>query len=102
MSEKLSIEARVLPDGRAFTVKGRDAWALAELIRAGARGVTPIDVPGPRWSAYVHSLRHNHGVAVETFHEEHGGPFPGRHARYILRSLIEVIARSDDAEGAAA
>ncbi len=102
MAERLSITARVLPDGRSFIVNGRVAWALSELVRAGARGVTPIDMPGPRWAAYVHSLRHERGVDVETLHEEHDGPFPGRHARYVLRSIIEIMARSDDAGSAAA
>ena len=31
-------------------VKGRDAWALKELVMAGDKGCTPLDTPGPRWS----------------------------------------------------
>ncbi len=54
---KLKITARVLPDGLPFTIQGRDAWALSELIEAGAKGCTPIDHPGPRWSAYPRSTR---------------------------------------------
>ena len=87
----LTVTARVLPHGRPFTVRGRDAWALLELHRAGPKGCTPIDKPGPRWSAYVHNLRHEHGLAIDTVHESHRGAFPGNHARYVLRSTIEIV-----------
>lgn len=70
-----------------FTVKGRDRWALERLMQAGAKGCTPIDQPGPRWSAYVHALR-GLGLLIETVHEKHGGPFRGNHARYVLRSIV--------------
>lgn len=85
------ITARSLPDGAPFSVQGRDAWALLELIRAGQRGCTPIDNPGPRWSAYVFKLKRKHGLDIETVYETHGGDFPGHHARYILRSPVEVL-----------
>jgi hypothetical protein len=99
---RLTITARVLPDGEAFTVMGRDAWALLELLNAGPRGCTPIQAPGPRWSGYVYKLRHRHGLAIETIHESHRGAFPGNHARYILRSTLEILSRSDELERAAA
>lgn len=73
-----------------IVVKGRERWALESLIRAGAQGCTPIDHPGPRWSAYVHSLRHEFQLEIETINEKHGDPFPGTHARYVLRSRVEV------------
>lgn len=85
--------------GRAFSirVKGRDRWALENLINAGDAGCTPIDNPVPRWSAYVFKLR-SFGVNIETVHEEHTGPFSGTHARYVLRS--EVSCPELDAEAA--
>ena len=88
---KPHIEALVYePEGvRVVPVKGRVAWALRHLIEAGSRGCTPIDTPGPRWSAYVHSLRQE-GISVETFHETHGGPFSGHHARYVLKSKVTL------------
>lgn len=95
MAKRLVVKAHTLPDGKAFTVQGRDAWALLELLGAGEKGCTPIDNPGPRWSAYVFNLR-GLGLAIETVHEIHRGPFPGSHARYVLRSQVEIIARSDD------
>ncbi len=73
---------------------GRDAWALQMLIRAGERGVTPIEVPGPRWSAYVYKLR-KRGILIETLDEEHGGPFPGRHARYLLHSQVTILGQEE-------
>lgn len=70
-----------------ITVKGRDRWALESLIRAGRKGCTPIDHPGPRWSAYVFNLR-GAGVEIETITELHEGDFKGHHARYICRSTV--------------
>ena len=102
MGKRLEVTARIVSDGRTFTATGRDAWALLELLKAGAKGCTPIDHPGPRWSGYVYSLKQKHGLEIETIHEPHRGQFPGTHARYVLRSPIEVISRSDIAELAAA
>jgi hypothetical protein len=78
-----------LDDGKTIRVivSGRDRWALEALIAAGKRGCTPIDTPGPRWSAYIHNLR-NLGVPIETVTEAHSGPFAGNHARYVLRASV--------------
>ena len=97
MSRPLSVTFFVEPDGHPQTVTGRDAWALNELVRAGESGVTPIDNPGPRWSAYVHNLRQI-GVGIETLHERHGGDFAGTHARYVIRSDVTILERAH-AEG---
>jgi hypothetical protein len=77
-------------DGTAtlFHLKGRPRWALENFLRAGAKGCTPIDNPAPRWSAYVHILRHKVGLHIETITEPHGGPFAGHHARYVLKSRV--------------
>jgi hypothetical protein len=75
-------------DVRTINPAGRDAWALGELITAGAAGCTPIDNPGPRWSGYVHKLRIVYGLNVETITEMHGGEYAGKHARYVLRSKV--------------
>jgi hypothetical protein len=90
MPERLTLAFRVLPDGQTMTATGRDAWALSQLQSAGALGVTPICTPGPRWSGYVFNLRRM-GVLIETVDERHGGPFPGMHGRYVLRSEIEIL-----------
>ena len=80
-------------DGKhhAITLKGRNAWALLELISEGQEGCTPIDNPAPRWSAYIHTLRHHHFLDIVTIAEPHRGPFPGHHARYVLRSVVSPI-----------
>jgi hypothetical protein len=95
MSKRLTITARVLPDGKPFTVTGRDAWALAELLKSGQAGCTPIENPAPRWSAYIFNLRRNHRLIIETRHEPHKGQFAGTHGRYVLLSKVEIISRSD-------
>jgi hypothetical protein len=89
MSGKPKIIAKIEPDGGAHVVIGRDAWALRNLIAAGKRGCTPIDHPGPRWSHYVWKLR-GMGFVIETVHEDHGGPFAGTHARYVLHSVVTI------------
>ena len=71
----------------AIVVTGRDRWALEALIAAGRKGCTPLHEPAPRWSAYVHDLRAL-GVEIETVTEPHGGPFAGRHGRYVLRDNV--------------
>jgi hypothetical protein len=81
------------PDRQPFTIHptGRVRWALEALIAVGPKGCTPITTPGPRWASYVEKLRRQ-GVPIETIHEPHGGPFPGRHARYVLRAEVRRVA----------
>lgn len=84
---------RVTPAaGQPFcvTVKGRPAWALGHLAAAGARGITSLEYPAPRWAAYVHTLR-GMGVPIETVHEAHKGDYPGTHARYVLRGAVVLV-----------
>jgi hypothetical protein len=83
---------------RTITPAGRDAWALSQLISAGADGCTPITHVGPRWSHYIWKLRTVHGLDVETIDEPHGGEFKGMHARYVLRTRV---AFADPAAAAA-
>ena len=100
MTAKLIIVVRA--DDRTFTVRGRDAWALLELMKAGPHGCTPIDNPGPRWSGYVFNLKRNCGLSIKTRHECHRGDFPGTHARYVLLTAVEIVSRSDEQERTAA
>jgi hypothetical protein len=79
-------------DVRTIVVRGRDAWALRELIVAGPDGCTPIDNPGPRWSGYVHKLKRVYCLNIETITEMHGGEYAGKHARYVLRSRVVVAS----------
>jgi hypothetical protein len=87
----LNIRVRTgLSDGAAVSLIGRYARAFRQLKNDNARGCTPIDHPGPRFSSYVHKLR-KAGFSIETVTEAHGGPFAGKHARYVLRSETTVI-----------
>lgn len=81
-----------LPNGQMLGYSGRLAWALRALIAVGEKGCTPIDTPGPRWSAYIYELRKD-GLDIETINEAHGGPYPGRHARYVLRTPLTLISK---------
>ena len=74
-----------------LTVKGRQGWTLDQLISNGERGIVPLYCPAPRWSGYVSDLR-GIGIHIETIWEKHGGGFPGRHGKYVLRSQLEVMA----------
>jgi hypothetical protein len=91
MTDAIAVEILDAPDVPCVVyVKGRNAWALRELIDAGATGCTPIERVGPRWSAYVFNLR-KAGILVATHYEEHGGDYPGRHARYVLVSRVRLV-----------
>lgn len=86
----ITVEIIEWPQNSKVSLVGRLAWAMCQLHRAGTAGCTPIDTPGPRWSGYVHKLRRR-GIDIETRQERHGGPFPGRHARYVLRSRVRIV-----------
>jgi len=77
-SDNAGVDLHASVDGcpeRVFV--GRFAWALNEVIRAGERGVTPINTPAPLWSHYVYRLRKD-GFSVETVNEGHRGRFRAR------------------------
>jgi hypothetical protein len=95
---KLTFRATVTRDSATpfiVTCHGRVGWAVLSLIRAGAKGCTPIDRPAPRWSDYVFKARAL-GINVETIHEGHEGSFAGHHARYVLRDSVSVTGGTLD------
>jgi len=95
-----AIKVRVRGDhDKVLSFNGRAAWALTNLIHAGDDGCTPIEHPGPRWAHYVFLLRRA-GVDVETIHEAHAGSFSGHHARYVLRTRLQILAINDESEAA--
>ena len=86
LSLKLELDA-----ARIVFVRGRrTTWALKKLMSAGTTGLSVFDILAPRWSSYVHKLR-KLGFLIETIRERHGGPFPGQHARYVLRSQLTIL-----------
>jgi hypothetical protein len=64
--------------------------ALAALIRTGSVGVTALELSSwaYRLGAYVQTLRHDHGLAIETLREPHDG---GWHGRYVLHTPCQMI-----------
>ncbi|CAN7565065.1 winged helix domain-containing protein [Aminobacter sp. LjRoot7] len=84
-----------MPDGLPTKVVGREAWALLNLKRARKDGCTALEQPAVRWAAYIHDLRHNFGLDIESIHESHKGPFPGTHCRYVLRSDVTILETSE-------
>ncbi len=74
---------------RRTEVKGRDLWALGQLVEAGWQGITSGAYAGVRVAAHVHNLR-KAGLEIETIHEAHKGAFPGCHGRYVLHSSVRV------------
>jgi hypothetical protein len=91
-STALVVQVEAEPIPITIGLNGRLAWAFDELLEAGAVGCTPIFNPAPRWSHYVHRLR-KAGLDIETIDVPHGGPYPGFHGRYVLRSVCRVIRR---------
>jgi hypothetical protein len=77
-------------DSPAIILRGRNAWALIMLVSAGERGCTYLDTPAPRWAVYIYNLRAL-GFDIEKITEAHRGPFPGPHARYVLRSSVIIV-----------
>lgn len=75
-------------EAREIQLMGRDRWALEMLIQAGSRGLTAIEMNGPRLHAYIFDLRHEHGLQIVREDEPHGGDFPGHHGRYFLKSKV--------------
>lgn len=91
MAEVIRIVVSV--DGsKPKTFRGRQAWTLNELIRAGKKGVATVERPAPRWSDYVMHLRRS-SVGISTDHEKHGGAYRGHHGRYRLTSKVRVIEK---------
>lgn len=100
---KLSVSVRLQPVGNVVVIKGREAETILALVEAGSRGVTSLDVSRAGWAyrlaAYVHRLKTDYGISIETRRERHDG---GSHGRYFLRSAVEILDRSDQQENLAA
>tara|TARA_B100000508_G_C11404502_1_gene250038 strand:- start:500 stop:886 length:387 start_codon:yes stop_codon:yes gene_type:complete len=68
----------------------RNNQALLALIYAEERGVTAAGVStwALRLAAYVHNLRQDYGVEIQTLKEPHQD---GWHGRYVLHSVVEPL-----------
>ncbi|MDA1023268.1 MAG: hypothetical protein O2817_08000 [Proteobacteria bacterium] len=80
----------ILTERREIEVTGCLAQTLRALLSAGSMGVTAQKMSSwaLRLSHYVFVLRHDYGLDIETIKEQHGGDFPGKHGRYVLRSRV--------------
>lgn len=78
------------PEGQPFTVTGQTARTLLALVKAGAAGVTALEIASWafRLSHYVMVLRHKHRLAIPMLWEAHEG---GKHGRYVLRSTVTIL-----------
>jgi hypothetical protein len=74
---------------RTFILRGRIGQTMHHLHRAGQMGITSLETPALRLSAYIHSLRRM-GFEITTEREEHEGDYPGHHARYRLESIVKL------------
>lgn len=89
--KKPTITVRIEPDGRTVKLDGRAAWMMRELVKAGKRGVTTIELPpGIRISHYILLLR-KAGFSISSPREAHGGPFPSTHSRYRLETEVTIV-----------
>ena len=78
------------PAGRIAISARQQRRALAALINAGSQGITALEISSwaYRLGAYVHVLRHDYGLAIETLREPHDG---GWHGRYVLHTPCRII-----------
>ena len=77
-------------DAEIIEIAGQCAKTLAALIKAGSKGITALECGGWafRLADYVHRLRRDHGLDIETRHEPHEG---GRHGRYVLQTPVALV-----------
>ncbi|NBX67230.1 MAG: hypothetical protein EBQ96_09575 [Proteobacteria bacterium] len=83
----------VVKDGKNTArkaVTGRQVVrTIKALVKAGAKGITALEVStwAFRLGAYIHILRHTHGLNIQTLREPHDG---GTHARYVLLTPVTL------------
>jgi len=82
---------------RYISLSGRVGQTMQRLIEAKDKGITSLENPALRLAAYVHSLR-DMGFTIDTEIEQHGGDYPGHHARYRLRSTVILGHHNGDAD----
>ena len=81
-------------DYRKVHVKGKEAKTLLHLMHHAEKGITALEMSNTwalRLAAYVHSLRKNHGLNIDTVKEPHED---GYHARYVLKDAVKINERN--------
>lgn len=88
---KLKVTFKLYQEGeeKIYCVTGRVAQTIMHLVEAGKHGITALEMSSWafRLGAYIHRLRREYNVDIETKREPHIG---GSHARYILHSPVEI------------
>lgn len=81
-------------DGNSHHIRGRIAQTLHALLKASTKGITAAEMSNwaLRLSAYIHILRQDYGLSIETVREPHKG---GSHGRYILHSNVTLVHVSE-------
>jgi hypothetical protein len=89
---------------RNVTLVGQYARTLRELVEAGPKGLTALDVSGTwalRLSHYVHILRREYLLPIRMEWEPHDGAAgPGRHGRYFLDVTVRILPNPEAMEAA--
>ena len=82
------------PTGRITIGSTQDGRTLLALVNADSKGVTALEMSSwaYRLGAYVHRLRHDYGLAIETLREPHEG---GWHGRYVLHTPCRIVGDGD-------
>jgi hypothetical protein len=83
------------PNGQ-FSVAGKNARTLVELVQHAGKGITALEMSNSwalRLGAYVHVLRHECGLEIETIREAHDD-YGGWHGRYVLQSPVTILGES--------
>ena len=81
----------------SLTLKGRQAWLMVALDAAGKRGISKADTPAIAMQDYVHKVRNKagrNGLLIRSEWHEHGGPYKGRHCRYVLDTPVTITPLS--------
>lgn len=98
--KKSTVTVRIEPDGRTKRLAGRAAWMARVLIKAGARGVTTVELPaGIRVSHAVYLLRRE-GFVISMQREAHGGEFSGVHGRFRIETPCSILEDATSLVGA--
>jgi hypothetical protein len=83
-----------IPDNeKIYEVLGQEARTLNALSAAGSQGITSLEMSSwaLRLAHYAMKLRRL-GLEIETVKEDHHKPVKGWHARYVLKTPVEILS----------
>lgn len=88
-----AVIAEAWQDGQKRTLHitaPQTARTLVALVIAGKNGITALQMGSWafRLGAYIHNLRQDYRMEIETLREGHEG---GWHARYVLHTPCEIV-----------